>query len=160
MGKIDRDAICLLLKESGDKVYQWKRFKMGIYALSENSLDLKKKSSQIFSYKFDEGCYEGMSDKKLLKDIIALGFNDLIKIERVQRPGFKTEHNLYTLLEHGKILARRAEQNLSSEQISNLEQVAEDLKNEKLMAEDLLVDYAPKWSAKYTQIIKEEHAQF
>ena len=156
MSRDDWSAICLFLDKNEGNVYQWKRFKIGIYALSKDSPDVEDNASKIFKYKFIEGCYEGMNDTELLADMTALHFLDIISRERIKlNKSETTKHYLIKLTEKGKSLAHEAESRLSKDNLDALTRVAVDLRNVKIMtARALLKKYAPKWSEKYSSRLR------
>jgi len=157
MSRDDWSAICLFLDKNEGNVYQWKRFKVGIYALSKDSPDVKEdNASKIFKYKFTEGCYEGMNDTELLADMTSLHFLDIISRERVKlNESETTKHYLIKLTEKGKTLAREAESRLSKDELDALTRVALDLSNVEMTARELFKKYAPKWSEKYSPRLRE-----
>lgn len=158
MRKENWGSLCLLVEKSGGEIYQWKRYKIGVYSLAKNSPDSADDTSKIFNYDFKEGCYEGMNDAELLADITALHFLGLIERKRIKLddlPGLKTKHYLIKLKEKGKKLAHQTETNISKDQLKSLEEVAKDLQNKTLSSRDLLEKYASKWSDNYKGYIQQ-----
>jgi len=147
---MDWGMICVILSEARDnRVYQWKRLKLGIYALSEHSLD-NQASEKIVGYEFSELCYEGVNDRKLLKDMLSLQFVGLIKRYRVKEEGMRTAHYWIELTDKGMLLAEITKRQLDSPKMDAIKKVARDLSDLQITSRDLLNKYAPIWMEKYT----------
>ncbi|MBD3228459.1 MAG: hypothetical protein GF329_09745 [Candidatus Lokiarchaeota archaeon] len=145
---LNRSSICLILRNVDGEVYQWKRLKIGIYALTKNMPDTKKENeSMIFNYKFKDLCYEGMTDRReLVRDMDILEHNNYIDRIRVKKEGSMTDHDLIKLLPEGEELADEAELLLTGTQINKLNEITQTLKDENILAEDLLFKYGKNWS--------------
>lgn len=144
MAQRDGEGVCFLLKECGGSVYQWKRLKIGIYALSEGRVDdlgLEK----IFNYKFDELCYVGPADSELEEDIASMVMTGYIYKKRKKPSSYKTDHEEISLLERGIRVAENFENGLSRQQIESVESVAIKLNDVSINVEELLNRYCQKW---------------
>ena len=153
MAERDWGPICVLLSEVRDnRVYQWKRLKIGLYALSEHSLD-NQPSEKIVGYVFSDLCYEGMNDRELLRDMVSLQFLGLIKRYREKVGDMLTSHYWIELTSKGMLLAERTKQELDPQKMEAIKKVARDLSDLHITSRDLLKKYASNWMEKYTSKI-------
>lgn len=138
--------ICALLYFSDKSIYQWKRLKVGVYALSQAAKREKKRLSCLFDYKFNDWCYIGPTDFGLENDLKTLEILGHIQILRSRIEGDTTHHSRYVLTEKGHRRAKEQASNFTAEQLESIEKIAEDLKNEKdYDAIALYSKYAKKW---------------
>jgi hypothetical protein len=138
----------------GGSVYQWKRIKVGIYALSKAAKREKLDLAGIFDYEFKDWCYIGPTDFKLESNLKTLEVLHYIQIQRKREKGDLTQHSLYILEEQGFEKAKAVLSRLSSRQLESLEKVAKDLKDEESHdAIALYSKYAQEWG-------REEGAEF
>jgi len=152
----DWESLCLLIREvenlNGDGIYQLPRLKVGVYALSEGSLD-NTSEMKIFRYRFDGASEVCMDDTEFRQDIISLKFLGLVNLTREKRNEMKTEHYLIKTTSNGKALASEAEKTLSNENLKALKEVAKDLGNENLTVIDLMNKHGKNWMEKYTKYL-------
>jgi hypothetical protein len=138
--------MCVLLNFSGKSIYQWKRLKVGVYALSQVARREKKRLSSLFDYEFNDWCYIGPTDFGLENDLKTLEILGYIQILRRKIEGDWTHHSEYILTEKGLRKAREQLASLTTEQLESLEKITEDLKKEKEYdAIALYSKYAKEW---------------
>lgn len=157
MGLRDQDLLCALLCLCNGKIYQWKRLKIAIYALSEGGRSEKKRWDPLFSYKFDNWCYSGPNDHQLWRDLIALKFNDYLDFEDDQKVYENTSHSLFDLKEKGILKGQSvlAQMDRSKEEL--LCRIARDLLDEKLDATSFFAEYATNWEKESLPIATRVH---
>jgi hypothetical protein len=127
-------------------VNQWKRIKIGVYALSAGAKREKCKLARIFTYKFENWCYIGPTDFEFENDLKTLKALGYIQIIRERRAVDLTLHSTYILTEKGVEKAKIALNNLTSEELASIKKIAEDLMNEKdFDAIALYSKYASAW---------------
>jgi len=155
MGIKDQDLLCVLLYLCNGQIYQWKRLKIALYALSEGGRKERKKWKPFFSYKFEDWCYYGPNDHELWRDLIALKFNDYLEFEIDQKPYEMTSHSLYCLEEKGVAKAKSLLQQLDLFEREILEGFAQQLMNAEYDATWFFAEYARKWEEEHLLIVDE-----
>ena len=143
--------LCLLLREAENLnkkgVYQFSRLKVGVYALSEGSIE--GKLPKIFRYKFQDADDVCMEDRELRQDLlVSLNFLGLVNVSREKREGMKLEHYVFRITQKGSELAIKGEiilKNEDEEKLKALKEVAKDLANDELSCGDLMNKYAEEW---------------